>query len=97
MKMTQDEFARDMANRTGLSITKSKLYTNYVLNTLKDILSEGNEITFIGLGNFYIKKMDDKIIKAPNGKDYMSKKHSIIRFTASPVLNRKLNENINDN
>ena len=41
--------------------------------------------------------MDDKIIKAPNGKDYMSKKHSIIRFTASPVLNRKLNENINDN
>ena len=68
----------------------------YVLNTLKDILSEGNEITFIGLGNFYIKKMDDKIIKAPNGKDYMSKKHSIIRFTASPVLNRKLNENIND-
>ena len=49
MKMTQDEFARDMANRTGLSITKSKLYTNYVLNTLKDILSEGNEITFIGL------------------------------------------------
>lgn len=69
--MLKAEFVEKVATRSGLSKAKSEEAVNSVVETLKELLQEGDTMTFIGLGAFKVVTRQERKGRNPQTGEEM--------------------------
>ena len=63
--MKKAEFVQEVASKVGISKKDTEEVINATLKTIEEILSSGNEISFIGFGSFSTSKRAARQAKVP--------------------------------
>lgn len=63
--MTKAEIANALANKTGMSRKDSINAVETFLECIKDALKEGEKVSLVGFGTFYVKHKDARMGRNP--------------------------------
>ena len=92
MTLTKDRLIRSMGNRLDISEIKSSRLVEFILETVKTSLSNGEDVLISGFGRFSVKK------KAPRrgrniatGEDLPLDARTVVTFHCSGILKHKIN------
>ena len=67
--MNKTEFIAEVAEKTGFSKKDAAAAVDAVLDTLKDQMASGNDVTFIGFGTFGAKDVAEREARNPQTGD----------------------------
>ena len=67
--MNKTEFIAEVAEKTGFSKKDAATAVDAVLDTLKDQMASGNDVTFIGFGTFGAKDVAEREARNPQTGD----------------------------
>lgn len=91
--MMKSEFVEKVATRSGLSKAKAEEAANSVIETLKELLQEGDTITFVGFGAFKVVSRPERNGRNPRtGEEMTIPAKKAVVFKSSPKFTDKLNK-----
>ncbi|RMH72869.1 MAG: HU family DNA-binding protein [Gemmatimonadetes bacterium] len=67
--MKKQDFVSKVAEQTGLTKKQSEAAVNAVLDTIKDALSQGEKVSFVGFGTFMVVERSARKGKNPRTGD----------------------------
>lgn len=90
--MTKEELARDISNKTGLSIREAKTIVQVTFDSIANALSNDDKVVIAGFGTFNTKKRGGLKAENPATDDILG-----IPFAVKPVFepSKKLKEKVN--
>lgn len=89
--MTKNEFISAVAENAGKTKKDTKTIVNAMLDTVVEILENGDDISFIGFGKFYVKDIDARPCRNPQtGEMMMSKAHKSPKFKFSNSVKNRI-------
>lgn len=92
MNLTREHMARQLAERTGLSIGHLAPLLDSFLEALAKAIADGQDIEFRGFGSFRRRWRPGHPGRNPKtGERHDVPGHYAIRFTPSPKLKKKAN------
>lgn len=88
--MTNKEFINTLSERNNISLKESQRLVEALTEVMADCLSEGDNITIQGFGNFEVKKKLERIIVNPTTKQrQLIPPKLTVAFKPSNVLKEK--------
>lgn len=88
--MTNKEFINALSERNNISLKESQRLVEALTEVMADSLSEGDNITIQGFGNFEVKKKLERIIVNPTTKQrQLIPPKLTVAFKPSNVLKEK--------
>ena len=65
--MTKAEFVSLVANKAGLTKKDAEAALDGVLETISEVLTKGDSVTFVGFGTFSVTERAARTAKVPSG------------------------------
>ncbi len=87
--MTKAEFVSTIATKAGLTKKDSEMALNAVLDSIQTLLSDGDNITFIGFGAFSVVERAARTARNP-------KTGQEIKLPATKAIKFKIGKNLKD-
>lgn len=88
--INKHNFIKLMAKNGDLTQKETKYFMEVFIDTLADLLDNGETVKLIGLGKFQIREAKEKIGKNPNTLEpLVIPAHKKVKFTASKLLEDK--------
>jgi integration host factor subunit alpha len=92
MTLTKDHLVSSIGNRLGISKFESTRILEFVLETIKTSLSNGEDVLISGFGKFIVKEKGARRGRNPQtGQDLTLDPRREITFKCSPVIRDRLN------
>ena len=92
MTLTKDHLISSIGNRLGISKFESTRILESVLETVKNSLSNGEDVLISGFGKFSVKKKAPRKGRNPaTGEDLPLDARTVITFRCSPVMRDRIN------
>lgn len=89
---SKSEFIKRLAEQEAMTQKDAAKFVDAFLNTVKDILVEGNSVRFMGFGSFdKIKRAARKGKNPATGEDLKIPAHNTVTFKASKPLKDAVN------
>lgn len=89
--MTKADFIQKVADKAGLTKKDTTAALDAVLESLTDILSKGESMTFVGFGTFSVSERAARTIKVPGTQKEMK---IAARNTVKFKVGKKLKESV---
>ena len=87
--MTKAEFVSLVANKAGLTKKDAEAALDGVLETISEVLTKGDSVTFVGFGTFSVTERAARTAKVPStGKE--------VKVPAKKVVKFKVGKNFKD-
>ena len=85
--MTKQEFAAEMAKKTGMTKTDSIKAYDAFLEVASDFLKKGENVAFLGFGTFSLQHKAARMARNPrDGKQIKVPAKSVVKFKAGKAL-----------
>ena len=85
--MTKSEFVDQVANRAGLNKTEAEKAVNAALETIKDALERGSDVTLTGFGKFHVTQRSARQgVNPATGEKIQIAASKAPKFTAGSAL-----------
>lgn len=82
-RLTKSDLNKIVSEVAGISVYKSRKFVNTLLDTIKDELSEGNEVKIDDFGKFNTRLAKEKKSRNPRtGEALIVPEHNVVKFTA---------------
>ncbi len=92
MTMTKAKIVDSVYNRLDITKKEAGDYVEEVFETMKDVLSEGEEIKVSGFGKFEVRAKGERVGRNPRtGVEITIPERCVLRFKVSQVLKDRLN------
>ncbi len=92
MTLTKDHLISSIGNRLGVTKIESTRLVEFVLETIKNTLSNGEDILISGFGKFSVKKKAPRKGRNPaTGEDLPLDARTVVTFRCSPVMRDRVN------
>lgn len=89
--MKKSEFVNAVAENAGKTKKDTKIIIGAMLDTIVEMLQNGEDISFIGFGKFYTKDIDARPCRNPlTGEVMMSEAHKSPKFKFSNAVKNKV-------
>ncbi|MES0371801.1 MAG: integration host factor subunit alpha [Mariprofundaceae bacterium] len=89
--MTKAEIAKVVHDRVGLSKKESGQIVEAVLNEIKKVLEQGEDVKLSGFGHFMVREKHARRGRNPKtGDDITIASRKVVTFRASQLLKQKL-------
>ncbi len=93
MTLTKAGLADSIYNKLEYSKTKSARLVETFIETIKQTLESGENITISGFGKFSVSNKSERRMKnLTTGEDLMLEARRVVTFKCSPLLKNKINE-----
>jgi len=90
--LTKDHLVSSIGNRLGISKFESSHILEFVLETLKTSLSNGEDVLISGFGKFTVKEKAARRGRNPaTGEDLTLDPRRVITFKCSPRMRDRIN------
>lgn len=91
--MNKQGFVRKLAENTGASQAQSKEFLDAFLNTVTEVLAEGDEVNFVGFGKFSVSERAERVGRNPqDGSEIILPASKLPKFKAGKLLKDAVNE-----
>lgn len=88
-KLTKKDLITRITEKTDFSQKEAQAFTQAVIDSLKEILMEDNDIELRGFGTFTVISEEEKNVRNPqNGEKKFLDKHKRVKFKPGNDLNR---------
>jgi len=92
MTMTKAGIVNDVYERVGVTKKEAAEYVDAVFETMKDNLSDGEDVKISGFGKFEVRQKGQRVGRNPRtGEEIMIPERKVPRFKVSQVLKDELN------
>jgi len=92
MTLTKDHLIRSLGDRLGISKFDSTRFLEFVLETIKTTLSNGENVLISGFGKFSAKKKAPRKGRHPaTGEALPLDARTVVTFRCSPVVRDRIN------
>ena len=92
MTLTKDQLIGSIGNRLGISKFESSRIIEFVMETIKSSLSDGEDVLISGFGKFIVRKKDARRGRNPaTGEDLPLDARTVITFRCSSVMRDRIN------
>ena len=92
MTLTKDHIISSAGNRLGVTKFESTRLVEFVLETIKTSLSNGDDVLISGFGKFIVKNKAARRARNPQtGQDLTLDPRRVITFKCSPRMRDRLN------
>ena len=92
MTLTKDRLISPIGNRLGISKFESSRIVEYVLETVKTSLSNGDDVLISGFGKFMVRSKGARRGRnLQTGEDLPLEPRRVVRFRCSPVMRDRIN------
>lgn len=88
--MNGREFKNELAKKCRITQHEAGTFLKAFTDLIKRELSEGNSITFTGLGKFYTVPYKREFVITPKGDRVEVEPHNVVRFTPCKELKNKV-------
>ena len=91
MTLTKADLADTLYNRFDFPKTKSTRVVEFLVETIKNTLANGEDVLISGFGKFVMKKKGERRGRNPQtGADLTLDERRVVRFRCSGVLREKV-------
>ena len=91
--MNKQEFVKRLAVNTGASQAQSKEFLDAFLDTVTEVLAEGEDVNFVGFGKFSVVERAGRVGRNPQtGEELVIPSKLAPKFTAGATLKKAVNE-----
>jgi len=92
MTLTKDQLISSIGNRLGISKFESSRIIEFVLETIKSSLSDGEDVLISGFGKFIVKEKASRRGRNPaTGEDLTLDPRRVITFKCSSMMRDRIN------
>ena len=92
MTLTKDHLIRSLGDRLGISKFDSTRFLEFVLETIKTTLSNGENVLITGFGKFIVRKKAARRGRNPaTGEDLTLEPRRVITFKCSARMRDRIN------
>lgn len=85
--MNKNEFIDAVADKTGLTKKDSKAALDATLETITEVLSKGDSVSFIGFGTFSVAKRAARTARVPGtGAEVKVPETTVVKFKVGKAL-----------
>ena len=92
MTLIKDHIIRSVGDRLGLSKFESSRIVEFVLETVKSSLSNGENVLISGFGKFNVRKKAARRGRNPaTGEDLTLEPRGVVTFQCSAVMRDRIN------
>ena len=92
MTLTKDHLIRSLGDRLGISKFDSTRFLEFVLETIKTTLSNGEDVLITGFGKFIVRKKEARRGRNPaTGEDLTLEPRRVITFKCSARMRDRIN------
>lgn len=92
MTLTKDKIIEAVHENLKISKTRAKGMVEYLFETLKNTLANGEDVLISGFGKFSVKKKKERRGRNPaTGEDLTLDARKIVTFSTSPVVKKRIN------
>ena len=92
MTLIKDHIIRSVGDRLGLSKFESSRIVEFVLETVKSSLSNGENVLISGFGKFIVRKKAARRGRNPaTGEDLTLEPRGVVTFRCSSVMRDRIN------
>lgn len=89
--MNNKEFIAALSQKSGLTAGETQNVVRTAMNTVVDMLCEGNAVTMSGLGSFDVKKRLERVIVNPStGQKMLVPPKLVVNFRPLASLKEKI-------
>ena len=93
MTMTKADLVDIVFYEGGVSRRRADIYVEELLELVKEVLEEGDDLKVSGFGKFEVRKKGQRVGRNPrSGTEIMIPARKVLRFKVSQVLKDELNE-----
>ena len=93
----KDDLIRDVAKKSGATITHTKTMVNEIFATITDALIDTGCVSISGFGRFETRNAAERIYKSPaDGSDIICPARKRITYRTSDKIKDKLNKESTD-
>ena len=93
MTLTKDQLIGSIGNRLGISKFESSRIIEFVLETIKSSLSDGEDVLISGFGKFIVREKGARRGRNPQtGQDLTLDPRRVITFKCSPRMRDRIND-----
>ena len=91
--MNKQNFVKRLSTNTGASQAQSKEFLDIFLDTVTEVLAEGEDVNFVGFGKFSVVKRAERMGRNPQtGEEILIQSKLAPKFTAGKTLKNAVNE-----
>ena len=91
--MNKQNFVKRLSTNTGASQAQSKEFLDAFLDTVTEVLAEGDDITFVGFGKFSVVERAERVGRNPQtNEEILIPARLAPRFKAGKSLKDSVNE-----
>lgn len=91
--MNKQNFVKRLSTNTGASQAQSKEFLDAFLDTVTEVLAEGEDITFVGFGKFSVVERAERVGRNPQtNEEILIPARLAPRFKAGKSLKDSVNE-----
>jgi integration host factor subunit alpha len=91
MTLTKDHLIGSIGNRLGISKFESFRFLEFVLETVKSSLSNGEDVLISGFGKFIVRRKEARRGRNPaTGEDLTLESRRVITFKCSPRMRERI-------
>lgn len=92
MTLTKKDLKDLISNQLNLPKIKSNTVIETIIETIKDTLESGEDVTLSGFGKFGVKKKNERRGRNPaTGEEIIIESRRVVTFHCSDVLKNKIN------
>ena len=92
MTLTKDDIVNSVQREVGFHKTRSIALVDYLLESIKRTLENGEDVLISGFGKFCVKEKKERKGRNPaTGEDLVLGARKVVSFRCSPLLRDKVN------
>jgi len=92
MTLTKDYLVKSVQREVGFPKTRSVALVDYLLESIKRTLENGEDVLISGFGKFVVKNKKQRKGRNPaTGEDLVLGARKVVSFRCSPLLRDKVN------
>ena len=90
-RISMKDFAKEYAERNGISIAKANEVVSNFINTLKDVIKEGKGVQLYGLGNIDVYTVPAGEVRNPLTQEFVTKpERNKVKFKFSQTFKKEV-------
>lgn len=89
-RVNKSDFLKEVAKQTGHTQKDVKEVYEGIIDVLIKELDEGKDVSLSQFGKFYKRFQPERVVVL-NGKENIAKARNVLKFSASPKANERLN------
>ena len=93
MALTKEKLITSLETQLGISRQESRQVVERLLKTMKDILSQGEDLLISGFGKFSVRQKKERRGRNPQTREgLILSARKVVVFKSSGVLRQRINE-----